>query len=179
MSATDPKADIIATAQIAPKGDVGRSVYGWLRKELGSARADSAMLVDPAGASRENARRDGSLTCPGPRLCLGASHLYAGGCTPIGTTPRYDDDCASLAISPAGIVPGIQVFEAQRTNGRYLGDVLTGLCPVEVGRIAGQNDNAPGWIRLHFIAVEMIAQADIENAGHDCVDPVLRVPVWD
>ena len=60
----------------------------------------------------------------------------------------------------------------------YLDDVLTGLCPVEVGRIAGQNDNGPGRIRLHFIAVELIAQADIENAGHDCVDPVLRVPVW-
>ena len=83
-----------------------------------------------------------------------------------------------MAISPAGIVAGIQVFEAQRTNGRYLGDVLTGLCPVEVGRIAGQNDNGPGRIRLHFIAVELIAQADIENAGHDCVDPVLRVPMW-
>ena len=30
---------------------------------------------------------------------------------------------------------------------------------MEVGRIAGQNDNAPGRIRLHFIAVELIAQA--------------------
>src|SRR5262245_41335233 len=45
------------------------------------ARVDSAMLVDAAGASRENSRRDGYLTCPGPRLCLGASHLYAGGCS--------------------------------------------------------------------------------------------------
>ena len=39
--------------------------------ELSLARADFALLVDPAGASRENSRRDGSLTCPGPRLCLG------------------------------------------------------------------------------------------------------------
>ena len=77
--------------------------------------------------------------------------------TPIGTTPRYDDDCASLAISLAGIVAGIQVFEAKRTNGRYLGDVLTGLCPVEVRRIARQNDDTTGRIRLHFIAVELIA----------------------
>src|SRR5882724_8992710 len=43
------------------------------------------------------------------------------------------------------IVGGIQVFEAQRTNGRYLGDVLTGFGPVEVGGIAGQNDDATGW----------------------------------
>ncbi len=49
--------------------------------ELSLARADSAMLVDPAGASRENSRRDGSLTCPGPRLCLVTSHPYADGCS--------------------------------------------------------------------------------------------------
>ena len=67
-------------------------------------------------------------------------------------------DLFRLAILLTRIVAGIQVFEAQRTNGRYLGDVLTGLCPVEVGRIAGQNDNAPGRIRLHFIAVELIAR---------------------
>src|SRR2546425_13036905 len=76
------------------------------------------------------------------------------------------------------IVAGIQVFEAQRTRGRYLGDVLTGFCPVEVGRIAGQNDNATGRIRLHLIAVELIAQADVENAGHDRVNSVLWVSVW-
>src|SRR4029077_456336 len=32
-----------------------------------------------------------------------------------------------------------------------------------------------GRIRLHLIAVELIAEADVENAGHDCVDSVLRV----
>ena len=29
------------------------------------------------------------------------------------------------------IVAGIQVFEAQRADGGYLSDVLTGFCPVE------------------------------------------------
>ena len=61
------------------------------------------------------------------------------------------------------IVAGIQVLEAQRTDSGYLGDVLTGFCPVEVIRIAGQNDDATGRIRLHFIAVELIAQADIRK----------------
>src|SRR5438132_13320130 len=75
------------------------------------------------------------------------------------------------------IVAGIQVFEAQRTDGRYLGDVLTGFCPVEVIRIAGQNDDVTGGISRHLIAVEPIADADVENAGHDGVDPVLRVSV--
>jgi hypothetical protein len=64
-----------------------------------------------------------------------------------------------------GIVAGIQVFEAQRTDGRYLRDVLTGFCPVEVIRIAGQNDDATGRIRGHFVAVEPIAEADIIRAG--------------
>jgi hypothetical protein len=48
---------------------------------------------------------------------------------------------------------------------------------VEVGRIAGQNDNAAGRIRLHFIVVELIADADVD-AGHDCVYPVLRMSMW-
>src|SRR2546422_10905336 len=56
------------------------------------------------------------------------------------------------------IIGRIKVFEAQRTNGRYLGDVLTGFCPVEVGRIAGQNDDAPGRIRLELVAVHVYAR---------------------
>ena len=76
MSANDPKRTYRDCADCS-KADVGWAVYGWSRMELSSARADFAMLVDPAGASRENSRRDGFLTCPGPRLCLGASHLYA------------------------------------------------------------------------------------------------------
>ena len=48
---------------------------------------------------------------------------------------------------------------------------------MEVGRIAGQNDDATGRIRRHLIAVEAITQADVENAGHDRVDSVLRMSV--
>src|SRR2546425_12719621 len=58
------------------------------------------------------------------------------------------------------IIGGIKGFEAQRTNCRYLGDVLTGFCPVEVGPIAGQNDHATGRKRLHLVAVEPIPQAE-------------------
>src|SRR2546425_6259049 len=71
------------------------------------------------------------------------------------------------------IIGGIQVFEAQPTNGRYLGDVLTGFCPVEVGRIAGEDDDATGPVRLHLVAVELIAQADAEKARHGRVHSVL------
>ena len=77
----------------------------------------------------------------------------------------------------AGIVVRIQIFESQRTNGRYLSDVFARLCPVKMRRIAGQNNDATGWISLHLIAIEPIAEPDVENAGHDCVDPVLGVSV--
>src|SRR3989442_5575150 len=57
------------------------------------------------------------------------------------------------------IIGGVKVFEAQRTNCRYLGDVLTGFFPVEVGRIAGQNDHGTGRICLHPIPLEPNSQA--------------------
>ena len=46
---------------------------------------------------------------------------------------------------------------------------------MEVGRIAGQNNDAAGWIRFDLVAVELIPQADVEDARHDGVDSVLRV----
>src|SRR5207253_10293468 len=83
----------------------------------------------------------------------------------ISRPARYCTMVSILLLVLTRIVGGIQIFEAQRTNGRYLGDVLTGFGPVEVGRIARQNDDATGRIRLHLIAVELIAQADVEHAG--------------
>ena len=84
----------------------------------------------------------------------------------------------ALASLPARIVARICIFKAQWTDGRYLGDVLTRLCPMEVGRIAGEYDYATGWIRSNLIAFEPIAQSDVENARHNCVDSVLRVSMW-
>ena len=45
-------------------------------------------------------------------------------------------------------------------------------------RVAGQNDDATGRIRLELIGVELIAKADVKNAGYNCVNSILRVPVW-
>src|SRR6478672_7429991 len=42
----------------------------------------------------------------------------------------------SFAILLTRIVAEIHVVDAQRTDGRYLGDVLTRLCPAEMGRVA-------------------------------------------
>src|SRR6266436_1844738 len=76
------------------------------------------------------------------------------------------------------IVLRADVFKAKRPNRRHLCDVLTGFRPVEMGRIARQNDDATGGICLQLIGVELIAEADIENARHNCVHSILRVPVW-
>jgi hypothetical protein len=76
------------------------------------------------------------------------------------------------------IVVRIEIFEAQWANGCYLGHVLTGLRPMEVPRITRQHDDATRRVRLHFIAVELFAEADVENARHDRVDSVFRMTVW-
>src|SRR5262245_54128960 len=81
------------------------------------------------------------------------------------------------AIVLTRVVVRVQVFEAQRTDGRHLGDVLTGFCPMEVRRIARQNNDATGRISLDLITVELIAQADVEDTGHDGIDSVLGVSV--
>jgi hypothetical protein len=63
------------------------------------------------------------------------------------------------------IVALIHVFEAERSDGRYLSYVLAGFCPVEVPRIAGQHDHAALRISLDLVAIELLAQPDVENAG--------------
>ena len=65
------------------------------------------------------------------------------------------------AIKLTRIVAEIHVIDAQRTDGRYLGDVLTRLCPVEMGRVARQYDDATGRISLYLIAVELVAETDV------------------
>ena len=85
--------------------------------------------------------------------------------------PRVRLSCVSW------IILSVFVFEAQWTDGGYLRDILARLCPVEVPRVAGQNDNTAGGIRLHFVAVELIAEANVEHTGHDRVDTVLGVSV--
>src|SRR2546430_762961 len=89
----------------------------------------------------------------------------------ISRPARYCTMVSILLLVLTWIVGGIQVFEAQGANGRYLGDVLTGFCPVEVGRIAGQNDDATGRICFHLIAVEMIDKVEAYPPGSVIVLP--------
>ena len=68
-----------------------------------------------------------------------------------------------LVILLTRIVARIHVFKAQRANSRYLGDIFSGLCPVEMGCVARQNDNAAWRVRRQFIAIKLIAETDVET----------------
>src|SRR6266550_753096 len=82
-----------------------------------------------------------------------------------------------LGILVPRIVFRVHVFKAQRSNRLDLRNVFAGLCPVKVRRVAGQYNHPAGWIRLQFVTVEFFAHADIEDAGNDCVNAILGVPV--
>ena len=48
-----------------------------------------------------------------------------------------------------------------------LGDVLTRLCPMEMGRVAGRTTTPTGRISLYLIAVELVAETDVEDARQE------------
>jgi hypothetical protein len=48
---------------------------------------------------------------------------------------------------------------------------------MKVGGVARQNDHAAGRIGLQLLGVELITQSDVKDAGDNCIDPVLWVPV--
>src|ERR1700733_8254756 len=75
----------------------------------------------------------------------------------------------------ARVISVIEILESQWTDRRNLGDVLAGLRPVEVWCIAWQDDDAAWRIGLDLVPVEPIAEANVEDAGHDRVDAVLWV----
>ncbi len=45
---------------------------------------------------------------------------------------------------------------------------------MKVRRVAGQYNHRSGWIRLKFLGVEFFSDADVEDAGNDCVDADTR-----
>src|SRR5262249_25322620 len=52
-----------------------------------------------------------------------------------------------------------------------------GFCPMKMPGVAGQHDDASRRIGLHRIAVELLAEPDIKNAGDDRVDAIFGVLV--
>src|SRR5215469_11811524 len=130
-----------------------RSSAGWRRRPT------------PCVSSHDH----GPTWAAGKRRCA-----QGGGCKLNCDRSIRGPEC--LALVPR-IVFRVHVFKAKRSNRRHLRDVLPGFCPVEVGGIARQDNHATWWIRPNLIAVELISQADVENAGNDCVDSVLRMSV--
>src|ERR1700722_5343088 len=75
------------------------------------------------------------------------------------------------------IVRRIDIFHAQRSYRRNLRDVFAGLRPVEMRRVAGQNDDGSRWTRLQFVGFELVAQSDVKDAGDNGVHPIFRMPM--
>src|SRR5579863_10452437 len=82
-----------------------------------------------------------------------------------------------LRVVVSRIVLRAEVFQSQRSHRGYLCDVLAGFRPVEMGRVARENDYGSGRIGLQLARVELIAQPDIKNAGNNGIDSILRVLV--
>ena len=75
------------------------------------------------------------------------------------------------------IVFRAEVFQSKRPHRGYLRDVLAGFRPVEMGRVARENDHGAGRIGFQFTGVEFITQSDIKDAGNHGVDSILWVLV--
>src|SRR6185312_3130826 len=94
--------------------------------------------------------------------------------------PRTIDvpnECWRTGSAVSWVMFRVHVFEAEWADCRYLSDVLARPRPVEVRSAAGEHDDGARRIGLQLVAVEMCAQADVEDAGDDRVDTILRVPV--
>jgi hypothetical protein len=82
-----------------------------------------------------------------------------------------------LSVMMARIIMRVVVFEAERTDCRHLGDVFSGLCPVKMPSLAGQNDDTARRIGFHLVTVERFAESDVEDTRHDRVDAIFRMLV--
>jgi hypothetical protein len=90
----------------------------------------------------------------------------------------HDVDVIGVVEPPVSpVISRVHVFEAKRPNRRYLGDVLAGPRPVEVRGAARQHDHGARRICLKPLAVEVFAQADVEDARDYRIDAILQVPL--
>src|SRR5215469_3374521 len=75
------------------------------------------------------------------------------------------------------VIGAVRVFETQRPDCRDLGDVFARLCPMEMPGIAGKDEDRAGRISGDGVTIEPVAETDVEDAGHDRVNAVLRMPM--
>src|ERR1035438_5059447 len=90
-------------------------------------------------------------------------------------------DPSSRAVSSIRVVSWIvfraEVFQSKRPHRGHLRDVLAGFRPMEMGRVARENDHGTGRIGFQLTRVEFITQSDIKDAGNHGINSILRVPV--
>src|SRR5215471_62872 len=106
--------------------------------------------------------------------------IIVGAMMPARIPPRRQGTLqlsGSGRMAQARIVSGIHILKTKRSDRCYLRDVLAGFCPVEVGRVAGEDDHASRRKCLHPVTVEGFAQTNVEDARHDRIDSVLRMPM--
>ena len=48
---------------------------------------------------------------------------------------------------------------------------------MKVGSVAGQDDDSTGWVCFQFLGIELVTQADVENASNDGINSVFRMSV--
>src|ERR1700691_3452221 len=82
-----------------------------------------------------------------------------------------------LRVAVSRIVSRADVFQSKRPDRGYLRDVLAGFRPVEMGRVARENDHGAGRIGFQLTRVEFITQSDIKDAGNHGIDSILWVLV--
>src|SRR6202042_2900797 len=83
----------------------------------------------------------------------------------------------SSATVVSRVVFRVEVFESQRAYRGDLRDVLARLRPVEMVRVARENDHGAGRIGLQLTRVEFVTQSDIKDAGNHGIDAIFRVLV--
>jgi hypothetical protein len=82
-----------------------------------------------------------------------------------------------LRVVVSRIVFRAEVFESERPHRGNLRDVLAGFRPVEMGRVARENDHGAGRIGFQLTRIEFITQSNIKDAGNHGIDSVLSVLV--
>jgi hypothetical protein len=82
---------------------------------------------------------------------------------------------------PCSLVPGIvdrvHVFEAERSDGRYLGDVGPDFAQRKCGVPPGSTMTAPGGYACNRSSSNTLPKAHVEDAGNHRIDAILRVLV--
>jgi hypothetical protein len=68
-----------------------------------------------------------------------------------------------LQIAVSRIVFRAEVFQLERPHRGYLRNLFAGFRPVEMGRVARENDHGAGRIGFQLARVEFITQSDIKD----------------